>query len=380
MADFFINSTVTTTQTLNLSDNGFIGQNGAILVDGNGVNSSGSNDVIVNGTIAGWAIGLHANGSSIDIVIGNLGSILSSANTGFYAAVSGNAEVLNAGLIGGDLFGLQFVSNSAVARLVLNNSGTILGETGVRIDPSTSSSTVANSGLISGSHTGINANHTSWSVLKVTNTGTISGVNYAFTGTIGDTSSDRVYNSGLMEGDIVLDSGNDIYKGIFGTVTGLVQGGDGDDILKGGAGAETLDGGADADNIHGNGGDDELIGGTGNDTIRGNAGDDTIFGGSQSDVLHGGRGDDEITTGGGDDVIVFKRPAGNDTLTDFNDGRDVIDLQAFNLTNWGDLNGSGAVTDVTGGVEIDFSLIGGTGILTIAGISVSNLGNPDFIF
>ncbi|MCP5075360.1 MAG: hypothetical protein GY947_18970, partial [Rhodobacteraceae bacterium] len=92
------------------------------------------------------------------------------------------------------------------------------------------------------------------------------------------------------------------------------------------------------------------------------------------------KGDDEITSGGGNDVIVFKRSAGNDTITDFNNGRDVIDLQAFNLTNWGDLNGSGAVTDVTGGVEIDFSLIGGSGILTIAGISMGVLGNPDFIF
>ncbi|MCP5071886.1 MAG: calcium-binding protein [Rhodobacteraceae bacterium] len=383
MADFAINTTVTTGQTLGGSDIGVIGTNGAILLTvGTGVSMTGDNDLIINGLITTAGTAVNSSASSVEMVIGQQGNILCTGTSAVSLAVSISAEINNAGAIMGSQFGMSIFGLDNSFALEVINSGTISATFALTLTPQEQEAAVINSGLISGTQVAIhtqNLNNPTESVLLV-NTGTVSGGTLSFVGSEHTASGDRVLNSGLMQGNIVLNEGNDIYHGKFGTISGIVFGGAGEDNLKGGAGDDEFDGGDDNDLLVGRAGNDELTGGVGNDTILGNDGDDTLFGGSQSDVINGGRGNDEITTGGGDDVIVFKRSAGNDTLTDFNNGRDVIDLQAFNLLNWNALNSSGAVSDVSGGVEIDFSLIGGSGILTIEGITVALLGGGDFVF
>jgi len=89
------------------------------------------------------------------------------------------------------------------------------------------------------------------------------------------------------------------------------RGGRGDDVLTGGNGDDTLKGRA---------GDDTLNGGEGNDRLKGGAGDDTLKGGSGDDVLKGGRGSDTFQ------FNPANAQEGNDTIRDFEVGKDSIEL------------------------------------------------------
>ena len=95
-----------------------------------------------------------------------------------------------------------------------------------------------------------------------------------------------------------------------------------DNRINGDAGDDVLYGGPD-------GGDDLLTGGTGDDRLFGGKGDDTLAGGSGKDQLAGGPGNDSLDGGEGDDTFVFAPGGGDDTLLDFGNGDDRIDLTAF---------------------------------------------------
>ncbi len=96
------------------------------------------------------------------------------------------------------------------------------------------------------------------------------------------------------------------------------------DKIKGKGGNDTIVGGKKNDKLWGDGGKDKLFGDKGKDTLKGGAGKDKLF---------GGKGDDELTGGAGKDVFVFKKQEGKDTITDFENGKDKIDLKAFNFNN-----------------------------------------------
>jgi RTX calcium-binding nonapeptide repeat (4 copies) len=90
----------------------------------------------------------------------------------------------------------------------------------------------------------------------------------------------------------------------------VIRGGSGDDVLKGNNGDDRLEGWADDDFLHG---------GNGIDTLLGDAGDDR---------LAGGRGNDSLTGGTGADRFDFSLAdsAGADTITDFVQGEDLLQL------------------------------------------------------
>ena len=147
-------------------------------------------------------------------------------------------------------------------------------------------------------------------------------------------------------GDLYLlgDETSDELRGRYGDDTILGRGGDdtliggaGSDILIGGAGSDRLEGWRGDDILKGRNGDDFLFGGTGDDTLRGNkgrddlygrAGDDTLYGGLGRDTLIGGKGDDLLTGGRAADVFVFARSTGSDTITDFETGKDLIEIRS----------------------------------------------------
>ncbi|HYC47443.1 MAG TPA: type I secretion C-terminal target domain-containing protein [Burkholderiales bacterium] len=158
-----------------------------------------------------------------------------------------------------------------------------------------------------------------------------------------------------------------------------VEGGEGDDRLEGGAGADVLNGGngfdsagyyyaaagvtADlqtpgsnlgeaqgdtynsieglvgtlnhGDTLSGDGAVNAIAGLGGNDTINGRGGDDFIGGMDGDDVIEGGAGADTMTGGNGLDLFRFNAAGGAsdstaiamDTLTDFQQGQDRIDLR-----------------------------------------------------
>ena len=101
--------------------------------------------------------------------------------------------------------------------------------------------------------------------------------------------------------------------------------------LSSGVGTDFLDGGSGDDQLSGLLGADALYGGDGNDELRGNNGNDDLFGGAGDDVLEGGRMRDTMTGGDGADRFVFSKGAGQDVITDFEDGVDAIGfmIQSF---------------------------------------------------
>ncbi len=94
-----------------------------------------------------------------------------------------------------------------------------------------------------------------------------------------------------------------------------IFGNDGADMLFGGGGADDIDGGAANDRIYGGSGNDGILGGNGNDRIYGENGEDTIEGGTGNDVMSGGLNID---------TFVFNANDGRDSITDWQDGVDVI--------------------------------------------------------
>ncbi|MFD1786634.1 beta strand repeat-containing protein [Sphingomonas floccifaciens] len=135
--------------------------------------------------------------------------------------------------------------------------------------------------------------------------------------------SDLIRNDGTITGAIDLGAGVDLYDGSRGTIGTRVSGGAGNDVLRGGAGIDTLSGGD---------------------------GDDVLFGGNG----------DQLTGGAGADRFVV---AGTATITDFEAGRDVLDLSALAPTGFA-LTASGSdtiVTARTAGGDVAITVRGGIG-------------------
>ena len=132
-----------------------------------------------------------------------------------------------------------------------------------------------------------------------------------------------------------------------------------DNILDGAAGNDTLYGGP-------GGGDDVLVG---------NEGNDRLFGGLGDDRLAGGPGNDRLAGGPDADVFVFESGHGADTIIDFSDTEDRIDLTAFGILSFDDISISSATT----GVTIDLSAHDG-GTILLEGFVMVNLDAADFLF
>jgi len=172
-------------------------------------------------------------------------------------------------------------------------------------------------------------------------------------------------NGGKGADSLFGEGGND--KIIGGGGGDSLQGGNGRDKLIGGAGVDTLDGGAGKDTLKGGGGDDLLRGGQNSDTLLGGVGDDR---------LEGGLGNDQLTGGTGADVFVFTNFAGEevDTITDYNDAQDTIDLQDFGFSAFADV--LALTTQVGTGLEINF---GGGDMLIIENFLLADFNSVDVI-
>ena len=142
-----------------------------------------------------------------------------------------------------------------------------------------------------------------------------------------------------------------------------------DDILAGDLSNNTL---------MGRGGDDTLYGGPdgGDDRMYGENGNDRIFGGIGNDTIYGGTGDDVLSGGVDDDTFVFAPGSGDDTITDFTDGDDKIDLSAFaDIASVDDLS----MAQREDNVVIDLSGQDG-GTIIVSDFDIANLDASDFLF
>jgi len=214
--------------------------------------------------------------------------------------------------------------------------------------------------------------------------------------------------------------GADTMKGGFGRDTMVWNNGDGSDVMDGGKGIDTVivngsDSAGDVFNIQGDGrdidfnrsnfgpftldisktekmevngggGDDvitaqenlwtgitlRLNGGDGNDDLTGGNTNDYLNGGADDDRLDGGSGNDQLTGGAGEDVFVFS--FGQDTVTDFEQGEDIVVIDAgFGI-------GAGDIVDHLSQVGDDVVLTIGDDSMTFLDQTLGHFSNDDFGF
>jgi Ca2+-binding RTX toxin-like protein len=136
---------------------------------------------------------------------------------------------------------------------------------------------------------------------------------------------------------------------------------------------DILIGSDDSDQIYGFQGDDLLLGMSGNDEIHGEEGADLLVGLDGDDLLYGGSDAD---------VFAFGEGSGHDTIADFADQQDRIDLTSLTtLHDFGQIlahsSQSGADTVIDLGAAAGHA--GGEDVLTLAGFDMARLDASDFI-
>ena len=192
-------------------------------------------------------------------------------------------------------------------------------------------------------------------------------------------------------GDDTLNGGDGGDSLLGGSGDDTIDGGNGNDWMRGEDGDDVMNGGAGRDRLFGEAGNDYLDGGASNDTMTGGDGDDTyvvdnasdvivenadegsdtvqtgrsyelrdhlenlvltgedhvdgtgnsvanrISGTAGNNVLNGAAGDDALTGSSGIDTFVFETGTGNDTVTDFTPGEDLLDLTSMFSGTFSDL-------------------------------------------
>ena len=327
---------------------GFVG---AQLTDDNGVIRN-----FATGSITGTLAGVTLSGAVGGILV-NRGSITGAT------AIGGNADDLRIVNIG------TLTSTGTFAVDVITDGGFFRNE-----------ATIAQPVLFGGDGA------------EFRNLGTISAPVTLVFDSVDDTTGVTFMNRGSGTVTAQLTGSNGPDRIIGAGFTGSAHGNLGDDTLRGGGGDDSFYGGLGADYLQGRGGHDLLDGdgGTnaagaataGNDTLIGNAGNDTLLGGAGSDVLNGGKGDDSLTGGSEADTFVMRRVGnGDDQITDFQNGTDVIDISDLALTGYGDITGTpGALSEANGALVIDLSLLGGSGSVTVTGLTLATVDATDFTF
>ncbi len=211
---------------------------------------------------------------------------------------------------------------------------------------------------------------------------------------------------GYAEGDRIFDIEN-------------IWGSDHADILLGDDGPNRIYGVSGNDDVNGNGGDDVLISGSDPDLLNGGPGmdtvsyersqegvtvnlregiakggnaegdvfmdieniegsdyDDVLVGNDEANRLYGRFGNNTLEGGGGADHFIFDFIGNNETVLDFTDNEDLIDLTTFwNISGFDDLT----ITSDSDGVTIDLRAYRG-GTILLEGFDIANLDASDFIF
>jgi Ca2+-binding RTX toxin-like protein len=222
---------------------------------------------------------------------------------------------------------------------------------------------------------------------------------------------DTLVNRGTISGGaITLGDGNDVYDGRGGELGAgvLLEGDSGDDTFildkkievyeNVGGGTDTIKAtismslssgqliGQEIENLTllghkningtGNGLDNMLLGNSGDNKLAGMDGTDTIMGRAGNDRLDGGLGADMLTGGQGSDTFIFKTGYGHDTVTDFQNGHDHIDLSGWAaIKDFQDLEAHHL--SVSGN---DLVITAGADTLTIEHMAKAQLDASDFVF
>ncbi|UNU23583.1 calcium-binding protein [Microcoleus vaginatus] len=126
------------------------------------------------------------------------------------------------------------------------------------------------------------------------------------------------------------------------------------------------------DNLTGTPGNDNINGLRGNDILTGGGGNDILYGGKGFDTLNGGLGNDNLVGGAGNDVFVLGAGLGVDTISDFANSQDTIQL--INGLTFGQLS----ISPGTDGTLIRVASSGEV-LASLTGVAPNLLGSENFI-
>lgn len=213
---------------------------------------------------------------------------------------------------------------------------------------------------------------------------------------------DDILDGGIGNDELTGSGGNDTLSG--GNGFDILNGLGGADEMDGGSGNDTITGGDGLDTVNGGGGDDLIFGNSGSDTLFGDNGADTIRGGTAADVINGGNGDDKLYGGVGTDTIfggdgnnllwggngpasgdnkrdtfvfnslAFGGSAGRDTIRDFEDGKDKLDLSLSEYSDFADVFAD--ATQVGADLRIDWDF---AGVLIIENFTLAEFNSGDVL-
>lgn len=217
---------------------------------------------------------------------------------------------------------------------------------------------------------------------------------------VGGAGNDRYYIDGIdsitevdgegtdtayIVGTYVLDEGNSIENlNGFGRDAVSISGNSARNTIKGGSGDDTLSGLGDRDTISGGNGNDVIFGGDEYDRLFGDGGADVIYGDDGTDRIDGGTGNDDLYGGGADgvkDTFIFTVAAtsfGRDTIHDFEDGIDRIQINGFADFAAATAGGMTISNDSNGDTIVKFT--GPIATITLLGMDQSQITAADFVF
>jgi len=176
------------------------------------------------------------------------------------------------------------------------------------------------------------------------------------------------FAANLVPGDT--NNGPDLFIADIGSAPGGIN--NSPNVINGTNGNENLTGTPSSDNISGLDGDDALTGRQGNDILVGGGGSDILFGGKGFDTLNGGLGNDNLVGGAGNDVFVLGARLGVDTISDFANSQDTIQL--INGLTFGQLS----ISPGTNGTLIRVASSGEV-LASLTGVAPNLIGSEDFV-
>ncbi|WP_299950407.1 hypothetical protein [uncultured Ruegeria sp.] len=302
----------------NIGSENFAGVQVLGLLDGNFENS-------------GEITGGDGIGVSLDVLEGNFTNYgLITASSDGVSIDEGTGDINNHGTITSTGENALNISGGGTLTGNINNYGAISGvlSDGISINSNNVlDGNINNYETITGEQIGLDINGRVTGAINNLATGTITG---------GEASIDAasrivVNNEGTLNGNVLLSQENDVFNGANGTVNG---------------------------EVHGNGGEDLIVLGDG------------------SDILDGGTGNDDLTGGGGADTFVFRLGTNEDTVRDFQNGFDLLDVSDF-FTDGAEA--AAAARQDGADTVIDLDLETGD-LVRLADISVSQIDEADFLF
>ena len=330
MPSFVFFDSSTTAQTLADGEFGYIGEAGALEVDGTAVAATGNVLVAVDGLLSGTSSAInHFNGAFV-LNVGALGRVRGNSDDAVVANGVVGASVSNAGRI---VSGNDAVDVRGAGPISIINNGVLVGESdGIVTESSDSLARIVNNGTIDGFDGGIDI--TGGNSLLINRGEIREGQSYGF---LGDADNDDIRNSGSIRG-------------------GVQTGGDDDFVINRGF----------IDTVNLGVGDDTYV-------ARGTGRADRVDGRDGEDRFLGGRADDVFAGGTGPDFFRFERRGGDDTILDFA-GQDRIDLSTFGFERFGQLRRQ--IEDRPNGSLIDLSDDGLT--IFLEGVDRADLRASDF--